>query len=214
MALITESTMSMLGPLLQIQEYPCTGAPSRPLVWLAMFGVAWLAVTWVARRKKRGESMKPIWNVVVVALLAAGLITVFALKQAGTGAKSRTSTDVAAAPVAASAADTAPADVAAAASKALPRLVDLGSDTCIPCKMMMPVLEELRKECAGRLSVEFYDVRKDPSIGAQYGIRVIPTQVFYDTAGKEVFRHEGFFSKEDILAKWKESGLDLAGPAR
>ncbi|MCX7006699.1 MAG: organomercurial lyase, partial [Kiritimatiellaeota bacterium] len=55
----------------------------------------------------------------------------------------------------------------------------------------------------------FIDVWQTPDAGKQYGIDVIPTQIFYDTAGKELFRHSGFFSKEDILGKWKELGVDL-----
>ena len=91
----------------------------------------------------------------------------------------------------------------------LPRLVDLGADKCIPCKMMAPILEELKTEYTGKLQVDFIDVWKDPAPGQKAGIRVIPTQIFYDASGKELFRHEGFYSKEDILAKWKELGTDL-----
>jgi len=91
----------------------------------------------------------------------------------------------------------------------LPRLVDLGADKCIPCKMMAPILEELKTEYTGKLQVDFIDVWKDPAPGRKAGIRVIPTQIFYDASGKELFRHEGFYSKEDILAKWKELGTDL-----
>ncbi len=97
----------------------------------------------------------------------------------------------------------------AAPTQGLPRLVDLGADKCIPCKMMAPILEELKKTQAGKLDVEFIDVWKNPSAGEQYGIRVIPTQIFYAADGKELFRHEGFFSKEDILVKWKEFGVVL-----
>jgi thioredoxin 1 len=104
----------------------------------------------------------------------------------------------------------------------LPRLVDLGADKCIPCKMMAPVLKELKKEYAGRMEVEFIDVWKDPEAGKAYQIHLIPTQIFFDAAGKELFRHEGFFSKADILAKWKELGVEFrakpgagkAGPAK
>jgi len=95
------------------------------------------------------------------------------------------------------------------ASPPLPKLLDLGAGKCIPCKMMAPILEELKKEYAGKLEVEFIDVWKNPDAGRQYGIEVIPTQIFYDTNGKELFRHIGFFAKEDILAKWKELGVDL-----
>ena len=92
----------------------------------------------------------------------------------------------------------------------LPRLVDLGATKCIPCKLMAPVLEELKKEYAGRMNVEFIDVWENPDAGKPYGIEVIPTQIFFDASGKELFRHVGFFAKEDILAKWKELGVDLA----
>ncbi|OHB54815.1 MAG: thiol reductase thioredoxin [Planctomycetes bacterium RBG_13_44_8b] len=91
----------------------------------------------------------------------------------------------------------------------LPRLLELGADKCIPCKMMKPILEELTQEYAGKLQVEFYDVWKNPAYGQQYGISLIPTQIFLDTTGKELFRHQGFPSKEDILAKWKELGFDF-----
>jgi len=97
----------------------------------------------------------------------------------------------------------------APAKAKLPRLVDLGADKCIPCKMMAPVLKELTKEYQGRLAVEFTDVWKNPDAEKPYHINLIPTQIFFDAAGKELFRHEGFFSKKDILAKWKELGVDL-----
>ena len=93
--------------------------------------------------------------------------------------------------------------------KALPALIDLGAGKCIPCKMMAPILEELKAEYEGVLKVEFIDVWENPEAGKEYGIRLIPTQIFYDSSGKELFRHEGFFSKEDILAKWKELGVEL-----
>ncbi len=73
------------------------------------------------------------------------------------------------------------------------------------------MLEELKKEYAGRLDVEFIDVWENPDAGKPYGIEVIPTQIFYDANGKELFRHVGFFAKDDILAKWKELGVDLKG---
>jgi len=101
---------------------------------------------------------------------------------------------------------------AANASKSgLPKLVDLGADKCIPCKKMAPILEELKKEYAGRMDVEFIDVWKNEKAAKDYKIKLIPTQIFYGADGKELFRHEGFFGKEDILAKWKELGVNLGG---
>jgi len=90
-----------------------------------------------------------------------------------------------------------------------PRLVDLGAKKCIPCKQMIPVLEALTNDYAGRLEVVFIDVWENRAAGKVYGIRIIPTQIFYDAAGKELFRHEGYWSKEAIVAKFKELGADL-----
>ena len=75
--------------------------------------------------------------------------------------------------------------------------------------MMQPVLDELRQEYAGKLQVDFIDVWKDSSASEQYGIEVIPTQIFFDAGGKEIFRHTGFYPKEDILAKFAELGIAL-----
>lgn len=94
-------------------------------------------------------------------------------------------------------------------TKNLPRLLDIGADKCIPCKMMAPILADLKKDYAGRLEVVFIDVWKNRGAGQPYGVSTIPTQIFYDADGKEIYRHIGFISKEDILAKWKELGVNL-----
>lgn len=82
----------------------------------------------------------------------------------------------------------------------LPRLVDVGAHQCQACKDLAPILAELRKEYAGRVAVEFVDVWKNPEAGKPYGIRLIPTQILYDRDGREVWRHEGFVSKADLVA--------------
>jgi thioredoxin 1 len=92
----------------------------------------------------------------------------------------------------------------------VPTLIDLGATKCIPCKMMAPILEELKTEYAGTFDVVFIDVWENPDAAKKHNINLIPTQIFFNADGKELFRHEGFFAKEDILAKWKELGVDLA----
>ncbi|MCC6486822.1 MAG: thioredoxin fold domain-containing protein [Candidatus Hydrogenedentes bacterium] len=101
---------------------------------------------------------------------------------------------------------------ASSPAQGIPRLVDLGATKCIPCKMMAPILEQLKKDYAGRLDVQFIDVWENPSAGDEYGVQMIPTQIFYDASGKELIRHQGFISREDILAQWAELGVDL-GPS-
>ncbi len=99
-----------------------------------------------------------------------------------------------------------------AATTGLPKLIDLGADKCIPCKKMAPILVALRKEFAGRFDVIFIDVWKDRQAAVPYKIRVIPTQIFFDADGNELFRHEGFYSRQDILGKWTELGYPFASP--
>lgn len=112
-------------------------------------------------------------------------------------------------PAAEASASPDPATQNVPATAKLPRLLDLGADKCVPCKLMAPILDELKKEHEGRLIVDFIDVWKDSDAGKSYGVETIPTQIFFDASGKELFRHTGFFSKDAILAKWKELGVDL-----
>jgi thioredoxin 1 len=100
-----------------------------------------------------------------------------------------------------------------AAPAALPRLVDLGAHKCIPCKRMAPILDELRRDYAGVVDVQFIDVWQNPQAGTPYRIRLIPTQVFFDAKGRERFRHEGFFAREEIERIFRDSLGVAARPA-
>lgn len=105
--------------------------------------------------------------------------------------------------------EAASAPVEATAQARTPRLVDLGAGKCVPCKAMAPILEELKRSYEGSLSVEFIDVWERREEAAKYGVSMIPTQLFIAADGKELFRHEGFYSKEEILAKCAELGFKL-----
>lgn len=107
----------------------------------------------------------------------------------------------------------AAAPLAAAPEQRLPVLLELGSETCVPCRAMQPVLDGLRRDFADEFEVVFHDVRKDPGIGQEYGIQLIPTQIFLDASGKEIYRHEGFYPREEILKVWRSQGLALDDPA-
>jgi thioredoxin 1 len=93
-----------------------------------------------------------------------------------------------------------------------PQLVDLGSEGCVPCDMMASELEALRQQYKDSLDVVFVDVNKTEegaALARQLGIMVIPTQIFLDPNGKELGRHEGYISKEDIIQVFKEYGYPL-----
>ena len=100
------------------------------------------------------------------------------------------------------------------AENPLPTLLDLGAGKCIPCKTMAPILDEMKETFAGRLNVIFIDVWENEGANEKYGIRMIPTQIFFDAAGNELFRHEGFYSREEMLTKWAELGYELEGESK
>ena len=106
------------------------------------------------------------------------------------------------------------APAAAIAGCTPPRVLDIGMKTCRPCKMMLQVLDELKQEYPGRLQSDFIDISDDPDEKDKYGVRVIPTQIFYDRAGIEFSRHEGYIPKADLLAIFQGRGIDLSPNCR
>ncbi|MFC1764060.1 thioredoxin family protein [Planctomycetota bacterium] len=92
-----------------------------------------------------------------------------------------------------------------------PMLLEFGSYSCPPCKRMFPILQELRQTYPTTLRVLFIDLGKEENLtaGSLHGIQLMPTQIYKDPNGTEIFRHEGFVSKQDIVAKWKELGYPL-----
>lgn len=91
--------------------------------------------------------------------------------------------------------------------KGMVTMIDLGAKKCIPCKMMAPILEKLEKEYAGRAAIVFIDVWEDPRPAKRFGIRTIPTQIFFDKNGKETYRHIGFLSEEEIVRRLQDMGV-------
>jgi thioredoxin 1 len=188
------------------------GSEMLPLLVIVLLFIGFnLALSWFKKSRMKGKPiMKHIKSIAIVAVLVVAVGAVVAIKQ------SKKVTDAATPPLKiAGVSETAlqpatPAELPAPPSgavQALPKLVDLGAGKCIPCKMMAPILEDFKKSHSDKFEVQFIDVWQNPEPGKQYGIRVIPTQIFFAPDGKELFRHEGFFGKEDILAKWKELGF-------
>ena len=128
--------------------------------------------------------MKTPVKILIVATLAVVVVGAVALKKG----KAPTETKAAAPPIAASGTAEGPA-----ATAKLPKLIDLGAGKCIPCKMMKPILDDLKANYADYFVTQFIDVWENPDAGKPYGIEVIPTQIFFDAAGKEFFRHVGFY---------------------
>ena len=93
--------------------------------------------------------------------------------------------------------------------------IELGSVRCIPCQMMQPIMKSVEKKYGDQIAVVFYDVWRpeERHYALQYNIRVIPTQVFLDHAGKEIFRHEGYFPEPELDQFLQSTGLVVQNPS-
>jgi thioredoxin 1 len=91
--------------------------------------------------------------------------------------------------------------------KGMVTMVDLGADQCVPCRMMAPILEKLKKTYEGKAAIIFIDVWKNTDEARRYGIRAIPTQIFFDVNGREASRHVGFMSEKEIIDQLTKMGV-------
>lgn len=89
-----------------------------------------------------------------------------------------------------------------------PTLVEFGATGCVPCDMMQPILDNLRKDYPEKLNVVFIHVGEEQILASRYGIRAIPVQVFYDAQGKEVFRHTGFLAETEVTKQLAKLGVE------
>jgi thioredoxin 1 len=87
-----------------------------------------------------------------------------------------------------------------------PVLVDFGSNKCIPCRQLRPILKEVEKELAGKAHVLVIDVYNFGRFAREYRVQLIPTLIFFNTSGKEIFRRMGVWDKDSIVKKLKEGG--------
>jgi thioredoxin 1 len=92
-------------------------------------------------------------------------------------------------------------------AKGMVTMVDLGAKKCVPCKMMAPIMEKVEKDYQGKAVIHFYDVWEDREPATRFGIRGIPTQIFFDKNAKEVYRHVGFMSEADIVSQLTKMGV-------
>ena len=91
--------------------------------------------------------------------------------------------------------------------KGMVTMIDLGAKKCIPCKMMAPILEKMKKVYKGKAAIVFIDVWDHREQAKRFGIRAIPTQIFFDKNSKEVYRHCGFMSEKAIVAQLETMGV-------
>ena len=88
-----------------------------------------------------------------------------------------------------------------------PTLVEFGATGCVPCDMMQPILDKLKKKFPDTLNIVFLHVRENQVLASRYGIQSIPVQAFFNAGGQEVFRHTGFFAEEEVMTLLKKMGV-------
>jgi thioredoxin 1 len=89
-------------------------------------------------------------------------------------------------------------DVQRALSKGKPTVVEFGANACATCREMKPVLAQLAQLHADRIVVVDIDIRRQRDYASRYAIHVMPTQVFFDAAGREVSRNTGKIGLADM----------------
>jgi thioredoxin 1 len=92
--------------------------------------------------------------------------------------------------------------------KGMVTMIDLGAKKCIPCKMMAPILAKMEKQFEGKAAIVFIDVWKYNEQARRFGIRTIPTQIFFNEDGKEIYRHVGFMDEKAIINQLKKMGVE------
>ena len=166
--------------------------------------------------------MKNGAKIAIVALLAVAVAATFALRggkragyvappepQAAAAPAAQVAPGAGVQPAAAESQGAAKQTPPAVAALAKPRLLELGSMRCQACLEMAKVLDALRASQGAKLQVDFIDVFEQPEAADRHKISLIPTQILFDAAGKEIFRHTGFFAHNDILAKFRDLGVRL-----
>ncbi len=91
--------------------------------------------------------------------------------------------------------------------EAVPTLIQFSSDSCVYCKEMEPIIEDLGQEYEGRVIIKLVNVNENTEEAKENKIRVVPTQVFFNAQGEGVARHEGYMTKEEILEVFQEIGV-------
>ncbi len=89
-----------------------------------------------------------------------------------------------------------------------PTFVNFGVIGC--CDTMNPITDALRSDYGDKLNVVFVHTGTNDVLSNLYGISTIPVQLLFDKEGKQLLRHQGFISEEEVLAKFAESGINLS----
>ena len=86
-------------------------------------------------------------------------------------------------------------------------LIDLGKKNCTQCKMMAPILEKLKIKYKGKAEIVFINLLEDPEQQYRFKLKALPTQIFFNAEGEEVYRHTGFMAEKAIVEQLNKMGV-------
>ncbi len=98
-------------------------------------------------------------------------------------------------------------DFADVPEKGMVTMLDLGAKKCVPCKMMAPIMVKLEKAYEEKAKIVFIDVWENREQAQRFKIKSIPTQIFFNEAGDEIYRHVGFLDEKSIVNQLTKMGV-------
>ncbi len=104
--------------------------------------------------------------------------------------------------------DTRADDISLLRHTGMVTMVNFGTDNCLPCRMMKPVIKKLKSKFDKKASILFINIEQHRETAFKYGIKTVPVQIFYDQDGREVFRHVGYFDYESSLEQFRKLNVD------
>ncbi len=91
--------------------------------------------------------------------------------------------------------------------KAQPVILEFSRTQCPMCEFMEKTLAQLKAQYVGQINVQVLHWDPDEKLFKQYQVVFVPTQVFLDASGKEVFRHTGIYTLHELVQKLQELKL-------
>jgi len=98
-------------------------------------------------------------------------------------------------------------DFSSIPEKGMVTMLDLGAKKCVPCKMMAPIMVKLEKAYKEKANIVFIDVWEHRDQAPRFKIKAIPTQIFFNKKGEEIYRHVGFLDEKSIVDQLTKMGV-------
>lgn len=85
-----------------------------------------------------------------------------------------------------------------------PAIYEFARPSCPVCKSVEAILLEVKAQYRDQVDIRIFSMETDAHLFRRFSVTIVPTQVFLDASGREVFRNEGAFSREALMEKLRE----------